>query len=53
MSSSSSKTSNELGKVIEKTRVNRDPSNAWLRVRLYSRGSGRWEKSGGEQSSSD
>ncbi len=41
---------NELSKVIE--RVNRTGVRPMvgMRVRLYTRGSGRWEKSGGEQS---
>lgn len=41
---------NELGKVIEKTRATGIRPMLGVRVRLYSRGSGRWEKSGGEQS---
>ena len=41
---------NELGKVIEKTRSTGIRPMLGVRVRLYSRGSGRWEKSGGEQS---
>jgi arginine decarboxylase len=41
---------NELGKVIEKTRATGIRPMIGLRVRLYTRGSGRWEKSGGEQS---
>jgi arginine decarboxylase len=41
---------NELPKVIERTRKSGIKPMLGMRVRLYSRGSGRWEKSGGEQS---
>ena len=41
---------NELGKVIERTATTGIRPMLGLRVRLYTRGSGRWEKSGGEQS---
>ncbi|MEY3284088.1 MAG: hypothetical protein RIR86_2101 [Acidobacteriota bacterium] len=41
---------NELGKVIEKTQTTGIRPMLGMRVRLYTRGSGRWEKSGGEQS---
>ncbi len=41
---------NELGRVIEKTAETGIRPMLGVRVRLYTRGSGRWEKSGGEQS---
>lgn len=41
---------NELPKVIERTQQTGVKPMLGMRVRLYSRGSGRWEKSGGEQS---
>lgn len=41
---------NELPKVIERTQRTGIKPMLGMRVRLYSRGSGRWEKSGGEQS---
>jgi arginine decarboxylase len=41
---------NELGKIIERTRETGIRPMVGMRVRLYTRGSGRWEKSGGEQS---
>jgi arginine decarboxylase len=41
---------NELPKVIERTKRSGIKPMLGMRVRLYSRGSGRWEKSGGEQS---
>ena len=41
---------NELPKVIERTKATGVRPMLGMRVRLYSRGSGRWEKSGGEQS---
>jgi arginine decarboxylase len=41
---------NELPKVIERTQRSGIKPMLGMRVRLYSRGSGRWEKSGGEQS---
>ena len=41
---------NELPKVIERTKASGVRPMLGMRVRLYSRGSGRWEKSGGEQS---
>ncbi len=41
---------NELPKVIERTQRTGIRPMLGMRVRLYSRGSGRWEKSGGEQS---
>lgn len=41
---------NELGKVIDRALASRVRPMIGMRVRLYSRGSGRWEKSGGEQS---
>src|SRR5262249_580063 len=41
---------NELPKVIELTRATGVQPMIGMRVRLYTRGSGRWEKSGGEQS---
>ncbi len=41
---------NELPKVIERTKNTGVRPMLGMRVRLYSRGSGRWEKSGGEQS---
>lgn len=41
---------NELPKVIERTLKSGIKPMLGMRVRLYSRGSGRWEKSGGEQS---
>lgn len=41
---------NELPKVIERTQKTGIKPMLGMRVRLYSRGSGRWEKSGGEQS---
>jgi arginine decarboxylase len=41
---------NELPKVIERTKATGVMPMIGMRVRLYTRGSGRWEKSGGEQS---
>jgi arginine decarboxylase len=41
---------NELPRVIERTKVTGVRPMIGMRVRLYTRGSGRWEKSGGEQS---
>jgi len=41
---------NELGKIIDRAIETGVRPMIGLRVRLYSRGSGRWEKSGGEQS---
>ncbi|MFN0124810.1 MAG: biosynthetic arginine decarboxylase [Blastocatellia bacterium] len=41
---------NELPKVIERSQDSGIRPMVGMRVRLYSRGSGRWEKSGGEQS---
>jgi arginine decarboxylase len=41
---------NELPKVIERVQASGVRPMIGMRVRLYSRGSGRWEKSGGEQS---
>jgi arginine decarboxylase len=41
---------NELQKVIDRTQQSGIKPMLGMRVRLYSRGSGRWEKSGGEQS---
>ncbi|QQS46240.1 MAG: biosynthetic arginine decarboxylase [Acidobacteriota bacterium] len=41
---------NELPKVIERVRATGTRPMVGMRVRLYTRGSGRWEKSGGEQS---
>lgn len=41
---------NELPKVIDRVRETGVRPMVGMRVRLYSRGSGRWEKSGGEQS---
>ncbi|MFN0085430.1 MAG: biosynthetic arginine decarboxylase [Blastocatellia bacterium] len=41
---------NELPKVIERVQATGVRPMVGMRVRLYSRGSGRWEKSGGEQS---
>ncbi|HKX31975.1 MAG TPA: biosynthetic arginine decarboxylase [Blastocatellia bacterium] len=41
---------NELGKVIERAQATGVKPMIGMRVRLYTRGSGRWEKSGGEQS---
>ncbi len=41
---------NELPRVIERTQRTGIKPMLGMRVRLYSRGSGRWEKSGGEQS---
>lgn len=41
---------NELTKVIEKVKHTGIKPMLGMRVRLYTRGSGRWEKSGGEQS---
>ncbi|MBI1763258.1 MAG: biosynthetic arginine decarboxylase [Acidobacteria bacterium] len=40
----------ELGKVIDRVLETGVKPMVGMRVRLYSRGSGRWEKSGGEQS---
>jgi arginine decarboxylase len=40
----------ELGKVIDRARASGTRPMIGMRVRLYTRGSGRWEKSGGEQS---
>jgi len=41
---------NELPKVIDRVRETGTRPMIGMRVRLYTRGSGRWEKSGGEQS---
>jgi arginine decarboxylase len=41
---------NELPKVIERAQTTGIRPMVGMRVRLYTRGSGRWEKSGGEQS---
>lgn len=41
---------NELPRVIERSQATGIRPMLGMRVRLYSRGSGRWEKSGGEQS---
>ncbi len=41
---------NELPRVIERVQTTGIRPMLGMRVRLYSRGSGRWEKSGGEQS---
>jgi arginine decarboxylase len=41
---------NELGKVIDRSIASGIRPMVGMRVRLYTRGSGRWEKSGGEQS---
>ncbi len=41
---------NELGKVIDRAIAGGTRPMIGMRVRLYTRGSGRWEKSGGEQS---
>ncbi len=41
---------NELGKVIDRALAKGVRPMIGMRVRLYTRGSGRWEKSGGEQS---
>lgn len=41
---------NELPKVIDRVQTTGVRPMVGMRVRLYSRGSGRWEKSGGEQS---
>jgi len=41
---------NELGKIIDRTIETGVRPMIGMRVRLYTRGSGRWEKSGGEQS---
>jgi len=41
---------NELGKVIDRSIDTGVRPMLGIRVRLYTRGSGRWEKSGGEQS---
>lgn len=41
---------NELPKVIERVKATGVRPMVGMRVRLYTRGSGRWEKSGGEQS---
>ncbi|MCI0337965.1 MAG: biosynthetic arginine decarboxylase [Acidobacteria bacterium] len=41
---------NELGKVIDRAIASGVRPMIGVRVRLYTRGSGRWEKSGGEQS---
>jgi arginine decarboxylase len=41
---------NELGKVIDRAIASGTRPMIGMRVRLYTRGSGRWEKSGGEQS---
>ncbi|MDX2030840.1 MAG: biosynthetic arginine decarboxylase [Blastocatellia bacterium] len=41
---------NELPRVIERVQATGVRPMVGMRVRLYSRGSGRWEKSGGEQS---
>jgi arginine decarboxylase len=41
---------NELAKVIERVQETGIRPMIGMRVRLYTRGSGRWEKSGGEQS---
>jgi arginine decarboxylase len=40
----------ELGKVVDRVLETGVKPMVGMRVRLYSRGSGRWEKSGGEQS---
>lgn len=41
---------NELPRVIERAQATGIKPMVGMRVRLYTRGSGRWEKSGGEQS---
>src|SRR5262245_2387647 len=41
---------NELGKVVDRVLETGVRPMVGMRVRLYTRGSGRWEKSGGEQS---
>jgi arginine decarboxylase len=41
---------NELGKIIDRSIASGIRPMVGMRVRLYTRGSGRWEKSGGEQS---
>ncbi len=41
---------NELGKIIDRALETGVRPMIGMRVRLYTRGSGRWEKSGGEQS---
>ena len=41
---------NELGKIIDRALETGVRPMVGVRVRLYTRGSGRWEKSGGEQS---
>ncbi len=41
---------NELGKVLDRAIASGVRPMIGMRVRLYTRGSGRWEKSGGEQS---
>jgi arginine decarboxylase len=41
---------NELGRIIERAIETGIQPMIGMRVRLYTRGSGRWEKSGGEQS---
>src|SRR5262252_4355678 len=41
---------NELGKVVDRVLETGIRPMVGMRVRLYTRGSGRWEKSGGEQS---
>jgi arginine decarboxylase len=41
---------NELGRVIDRVLETAVRPMVGIRVRLYTRGSGRWEKSGGEQS---
>ncbi len=41
---------NELGKVVDRALETGIRPMVGMRVRLYTRGSGRWEKSGGEQS---
>ncbi|MEO6726940.1 MAG: biosynthetic arginine decarboxylase [Blastocatellia bacterium] len=41
---------NELPRIIERAQATGIRPMLGMRVRLYSRGSGRWEKSGGEQS---
>ena len=41
---------NELPKIIERSKATGVQPMVGMRVRLYTRGSGRWEKSGGEQS---
>ena len=41
---------NELGKVADRVLETGVRPMVGMRVRLYTRGSGRWEKSGGEQS---